>query len=41
VLVKSGKDPDVEKELKKRSISADFVAGNLLEAAEWIISEKG
>lgn len=37
VLVKSGKDPDVEKELKKRSISADFVAGNLLEAAEWII----
>ena len=41
VLVKSGKDPDVEKDLIKRSISADFVAGNLLEAAEWIISEKG
>ncbi len=41
VLVRSGKDPDVEKELKKRSISADFVAGNLREAAEWIISEKG
>ena len=41
VLVKSGNDPDVEKELKKRSISADFVAENLLEAAAWIISAKG
>ena len=40
VLVKSGKDPDVEKELKKWPISADFVAGNLLEAAEWIITTK-
>jgi histidinol-phosphate phosphatase family protein len=40
VLVKSGKDPDVEKELEKRSISADFVAGNLREAAEWIIATK-
>jgi phosphoglycolate phosphatase-like HAD superfamily hydrolase len=41
VLVKSGKDPDVEKELKQNSITADFVAENLLEAAEWIISERG
>jgi D-glycero-D-manno-heptose 1,7-bisphosphate phosphatase len=40
VLVKSGKDPDVERELKKKSIAADFVAGNLLEAAEWIIAAK-
>jgi len=40
VLVKSGKDPDVEKKFKIKSISVDFVAGNLLEAAEWIISTK-
>jgi len=40
VLVKSGTDPDVEMELEKRSISADFVAGNLLEAAGWIIATK-
>ena len=37
VLVTSGKDADVAKELEKKSISADFVAGNLLEAARWII----
>jgi D-glycero-D-manno-heptose 1,7-bisphosphate phosphatase len=41
VLVKSGKDPDVEKELKQNSTTADFVAENLLEATEWIISERG
>lgn len=40
VLVKSGKDPDVENKLKKRPISADFVAGNLLEASEWIIANR-
>ena len=37
VLVKSGLDPDVEKELKIKPISTDYVAGNLFEAAEWII----
>jgi histidinol-phosphate phosphatase family protein len=37
VLVKSGIDPDVEKALKKKPLAADFVAGNLLEAAQWII----
>ena len=37
VLVESGLDPDVEKELKQKSISADLVANNLREAAEWII----
>jgi D-glycero-D-manno-heptose 1,7-bisphosphate phosphatase len=37
VLVESGLDPDVEKKLKQKSISADFVANNLREAAEWII----
>ncbi len=40
VLVKSGLDPDVEEELIKKSISADFVAKNLLEAAAWIIANK-
>jgi len=40
VLVKTGKDPGVEKELKRNSITADFVADNLLGAAEWIIAEK-
>jgi hypothetical protein len=38
VLVESGLDPDVEKKLKQKSISADFVAKSLREAAEWIIS---
>jgi len=38
VLVKSGLDPDVAKKLNKKQISADFVAGNLLKAAEWIIT---
>ena len=37
VLVKSGIDSSVEEELKKKNISADFVAGDLLEAADWII----
>jgi len=38
VLVKSGLDPDVEEKLKHRPFGADFVADNLLEAAEWIIN---
>jgi D-glycero-D-manno-heptose 1,7-bisphosphate phosphatase len=37
VLVKSGIHSDVEDPLKNMSISADSVAMNLLEAAEWII----
>ena len=37
VLVKSGIDPRVEEKLKKKHIAADCVAGNLLEAVEWII----
>ena len=37
VLVKSGLDPEVVTKLKKKQYSADFVAGNLLEAAEWIV----
>ena len=37
VLVKSGLDPDVAKKLNKKQLAADFVAGNLLEAVEWII----
>ena len=40
VLVKSGLDPDVEKELKIKPISTDYVAGNLFEAAEWIIDHQ-
>jgi D-glycero-D-manno-heptose 1,7-bisphosphate phosphatase len=40
VLVESGLDPGVEKELKHKSISADYVANNLREAAEWIIATK-
>ena len=40
VLVKSGKDPHVEKKLMERSITADFLAGNLLEAVRWIIATK-
>ena len=40
VLVKSGKDPHVETELKKRSIAADYTADNLLEAVRWIIAAK-
>jgi D-glycero-D-manno-heptose 1,7-bisphosphate phosphatase len=38
VLVKSGTDPDVEKKLKEAPFGADRVAGNLLEAVEWIIA---
>jgi D-glycero-D-manno-heptose 1,7-bisphosphate phosphatase len=41
VLVKSGLGPGVEKELMKKSISVDFVAENLREAAGWILSGKG
>ena len=37
VLVKSGLKDDVEEELKKKQISLDFVAEDLLDAAEWII----
>jgi len=37
VLVKSGKDDDVENELKTRQIRADYVAKDLYEAAEWIL----
>ena len=40
VLVKSGLDPDVEKELKIKPIPTDYVAGNLFEAAEWIIDHQ-
>lgn len=40
VLVKSGIAPDVEDRLEEMDISADFVAGNLLEAAEWIIANR-
>mgnify|MGYP001819494280 CR=1 FL=1 len=41
VLVKSGLGDDVGKELLKKSISADFVAENLREAAGWIVSQTG
>jgi D-glycero-D-manno-heptose 1,7-bisphosphate phosphatase len=37
VLVKTGLDADVEEKLKHRPSGANFVAGDLLEAAEWII----
>ncbi len=40
VLVKSGRDPDVERQLKRKSMSADIVANNLREAAKWIIAAK-
>jgi D-glycero-D-manno-heptose 1,7-bisphosphate phosphatase len=39
VLVESGLNPDVAKELKQKSISPDFVANDLREAAEWIIGK--
>lgn len=38
VLVKSGKEDDVEDELKTRQIFPDYVADDLLDAAKWIIS---
>ena len=38
VLVKSGKEDDVEDELKTRQIFPDYVAEDLLDAAKWIIS---
>ena len=37
VLVKSGKEDDVEYELKTRQILVDYVANDLYEAAGWII----
>ncbi len=36
VLVRSGKDDDVEDELKTRQIFPDFVAEDLLDATKWI-----
>jgi D-glycero-D-manno-heptose 1,7-bisphosphate phosphatase len=41
VLVKSGLAHDVEEALTEKSIAADFVAENLLEATAWIIACKG
>ena len=38
VLVKSGLNADVETELKRNSISVDYVAGNLRQAADWILA---
>jgi D-glycero-D-manno-heptose 1,7-bisphosphate phosphatase len=38
VLVKSGKDDEVEDKLKTRQIRVDYVAQDLLDAAEWIIT---
>ena len=40
VLVKSGIDAAVEAQLRAKQISADYVAADLLEAAEWIIAAK-
>jgi len=40
LLVKSGIHPDVERELKKASISADHVADDLRTAVAWIVAEK-
>ncbi|UCD77374.1 MAG: D-glycero-beta-D-manno-heptose 1,7-bisphosphate 7-phosphatase [Desulfobacterales bacterium] len=37
VLVKSGKDADVEKQLHQKNLTADYVAADLLEAVRWII----
>ena len=39
VLVKSGLNADVEREIKQKSIPVDHVAGNLREAADWILAE--
>jgi D-glycero-D-manno-heptose 1,7-bisphosphate phosphatase len=41
LLVKSGRGCDVEQELMKKSIAADFVAANLREAAAWILLGRG
>ena len=38
VLVKTGKDDDVEHILKTKRIVADYTAKNLYEAAEWILA---
>jgi D-glycero-D-manno-heptose 1,7-bisphosphate phosphatase len=40
VLVKSGIDPAVGDQLCAKQITADYVAEDLLEAAEWIITTK-
>ena len=40
VLVKSGIDPDVEIKIKKSPFTADLVARDLFEAAEWIIANR-
>lgn len=40
VLVKSGKDRDVEKVLKTKQIFADHVAENLHEAVKWILAQR-
>ena len=37
VLVLSGKDADTEMQLHNKQIKTDYVAADLLEAAEWII----
>jgi D-glycero-D-manno-heptose 1,7-bisphosphate phosphatase len=38
VLVRSGIDAAAEKQLRAKQITADYVAADLLEAAEWIIA---
>jgi D-glycero-D-manno-heptose 1,7-bisphosphate phosphatase len=38
VLVKTGKDDDVEHILKTKRIVADFIAKNLYDAAKWILA---
>ena len=38
VLVKTGNGPEAEKILLERKISPDYVAEDLSEAVEWIIS---
>ena len=37
LLVKSGKDDNVEDVLKSRQLIPDYVAEDLLDAAKWII----
>lgn len=38
VLVRTGKDPDIEKKFKWEKIEADYIAADLLEAADWIVA---
>jgi len=40
VLVKSGRNEDVEGQLLQRGLAADYVAADLLEAARWIMADK-